>query len=324
MMFGINPMMMTPVGGGLRPQDVFAATVYSGNGTPDRVLTTGVDLNASSGMSWFKSRSDVMDHFLFDTVRGIPSGLITNKTDAAAAYANRLNSFTSTGLTLGSGGDTNASGLTYVNWSFRLAAKFFDQKQVTHTNGVATNIDLSSLGVIGFALAKITNAAGDWIAWHRSLTAGNNLRLNATAGQSATNAWLSVAGATLTISASAPSGTYIIYGWAHDPDPSGIVQCGSYVGNGASPGPSIALGWKPQYLSIKAATINTQWPILDSKRGISTASAPALLAGSSYFEESASNAIDATASGFQLKSSSSLYNFAGATYIFLAIREPIL
>ena len=78
-------------------------------------------------------------------------------------------------------------------------------------------------------VVKATSTTSDWYTWHRSLTVGNNLKLNLSSAQSTTNAYLSVSGMTLTIASTCPSDTYIVYAWAHDPSADGIIQCGSFT-----------------------------------------------------------------------------------------------
>lgn len=310
--------------------DVFAVTLYTGNGS-SQTINNGIDLAGKGGLVWTKGRSIALDNYLWDTQRGATYRLVSNSTSASLQETNGVTSFNSSGFSIGAGGGWNNAGSTYTSWTFRRAPKFFDVRTVSHTNGTATNIALADLGTVGMVTAKITGTTSDWITWHRSLTAGNNLRLNTTAAQTTTNAWLSVSGTTATLSASAPTGTYVIYAWAHDTSADGIIQCGSYVGNGNSSGNlSVTLGFEPQFLLIKGASAGASggpWAVMDNMRGLKSPDASAgrqnpLYANTFGAEDATVNIAAITATGFVLNNNTSPYNALGETYIYIAIRRP--
>jgi hypothetical protein len=229
--------------------DVFSTWLYTGNGST-QTITNGIDLAGKGGMVWVKSRSAATNNFLFDTTRGVNVEINSNTTDANATLANSVTAFNSSGFALGSAAGINVSAATYASWTFREAAKFFDVQTVTHTSGTANNIDLSVLGTVGMVIAKITTTTGDWTVWQRGLTTGYNLKLNTLAEQSTTDAWLSVSGTTATLAAAAPTGTYVIYAYAHDTSSTGIIQCGSFTTDGSG-NATVNLGWEPQYVMLK-------------------------------------------------------------------------
>jgi len=296
--------------------DVFSTWLYTGNGST-QTITNGIDLAGKGGLVWEKNRSAAQDHYLVDSARPLNDVLRTNTIGTPSSpwggYAFNGNGYSS-GLNF-------ASGNQIVGWTFRKAPKFFDVHTVSHTNGAATNINLSSLGTVGKVIAKITNTTGDWIVWHRSLTAGNNLRLNTTVAQTPTNAWLSVSGTTATLSASAPTGTYVIYAWAHDTSADGVIQCGSATSDG-SRNLIATLGWEPQYVLLKNTTRAGAWIVVDSMRGFlasksgDQSSAPHLQPNSSNVEANDNMGVNAT--GF----TRGQLDVAGDTYIYLAIRRP--
>ena len=48
-----------------------------------------------------------------------------------------------------------------------------------------------------------------------------------------------------------------------------IIKCGSYTGNGSSTGPSVNLGFEPQWVMVKNADTNGYgWIISDVMRGV--------------------------------------------------------
>ena len=117
---------------------------------------------------------------------------------------------------------------------------------------------------------------------------------------------------------------YVAYLFAHDPDASGIIQCGSYMGNGSSNGPNVTLGWEPQFLLIKSATSSDSWWMFDSMRGLVAGGIDALLmADSSGSEYNGDDRVDPTPTGFKPKQPGSGINGSGQDYIYMAIRAPI-
>lgn len=300
--------------------EVFSTYIYTGNGSTQNIVN-GIDLAGKGGMTWFKCRSDAMTNLVFDSVRGSDYRLQTNSTSPSDLQATgRYPTYTSNGFTLGAdtGGDINYAPRTYTSWTFRKAPKFFHQELKVHTNGTASTVDLSTLGTVGMVTVKSTVNAGNWFTWHRSLTAGNNLNLNLDTPQYTTNAYLSVSGTTLTIASTAPSDTYIVYSWAHDTSADGIIQCGSFTGNGAGAWLSENLGWEAQWLLVKPFSGTGSidwWQIYDSMRGMSQTSSLRLVPNLSNAEDSTGSA-KATATGFDFDLN------PDTTYIYMAIRRP--
>ncbi len=253
--------------GGVDVSDVFSTDLYTGNAT-SQSIDNGIDLDGEGGLVWFKGRNVAVLHALWDTERGVEQYLSPVYTSPSQSVSGQgVTAFGASGFTVSgtNGGLGNGSGTNYAAWTFRNSPGFFKVTEITHTNGATTDADLSTLNVVGMVAAKITTTTGDWIVWHRSLTSSNNLRLNTTAAESSTDAWLSVSGTTATLSGSAPTGTYSIYAWAHDEE--GIVQCGEFTTDGSGEG-EIATGWDngSQYLQLKAAGTTGNWEIYDTAR----------------------------------------------------------
>ena len=308
-------MLLAKTGGAsaekLYVDDVFSTYLYTGNGST-QTITNGIDLAGKGGLVWAKGRSLSGGHELVDTVRGAGYALGSDITNAQSAINIDIEGFNSNGFYLNGTGNANYTGMTVASWTFRKAPKFFDVQTKSHTNGVATNITLTTLGTVGQVIAKITNTTGDWIVWHRSLTAGNNLRLNTTAAQTTTNAWLSVSSTTATLSASAPTGSYVVYAFAHDTAADGIIQCGSCTGDAQIP-----LGWEPQYLLVKPSSTTGSWQVFDSMRGWTADGYVAnLTANTSNAENATGTPFKPNATGFKPA------HYLSETYIYIAIRRP--
>jgi len=103
-----------------------------------------------------------------------------------------------------------------------------------------------------------------------------------------------------------------------------VISTGSYIGNGSATGPEINLGWEPQYLLVKNASIgSTEWYIYDSMRGIPTDGDDTVLkANANDAENTSANQYDLTPTGFKVKIDSASVNGNGNTIIYIAIRRP--
>lgn len=300
-------------------EDVFSAFTDIGTGA-SLAQVNGIDLAGRGGLVMLKGRSAATDWAFYDTVRGVTKDLVSNSTAAETTQAQGVTAFNADGFTRGTLAKLNTSTATYVGWTFRKAARFFHEEAKSHTNGVASTVDLSVLGTVGMVVVKQTDGTGDWWVWHRSLTAGNNLRLNTTAAQSTTNAHLSVSGTTLTIASGMATGTYIVYAWAHDTASDGIIQCGSFTTN-ASGGVSVSLGWEPQFLLCKRYGGLDSWALLDTARRWDTSANDARLLANSSSAEGGITAGTPTAAGFDF-TNGDLANSAG--YVYMAIRKGLM
>lgn len=317
------PLLMGGKKAGLKVQDVFNTSIYTETGSKVTV-TTGIDSGEGS-LVWLKSRTSIALHILRDTVRGNTKYLSTNAMSAEGTLGppNDLDFLSDGYKTI-----TYNSGTAVVGWQFRRAEKFFAIVQYTG-NGVSGRSIAHSLGVKpGMIIVKRTDATSDWQVYHQSLAATQYGVLNSSASfASSSSRWNNseptssafAVGNDATVNAS--GGTYIAYLFAHDPSPEGLIQCGSYVGNSSSPGPTINLGWKPQYLMLKNASGNGSWYIFDTTRGISSPGSDRYLSANQTAAEGGLEVVNLNSTGFQLADGWSEVNGAGQTYVYLAIRE---
>lgn len=336
-MLGFGQTLMGSASEALRPSvgDVFAATAYTGNLTA-RTITTGINLTGTGidplgtgGLVWLKSRGATASaHTLYDTARTGPSyQLLTTSTGAQTNATNTLTAFGASGFSLGTNGQVNSSGVNFIAWTFRKAAGFFDI--VTGAGTGAAQALNHNLGVTpGLIIARPYTAASAWHVYHSSAGTGTVYSLNtdAAAAASAGTHWGGVdpTATQFTLgSATAPSSqSFIAYLFANDASPGGICRTGSYTGNGSAAGPTVTLGWRPQYLMIKNHSAVGSWMIFDGTRGLYASSDLYLEANTTGGENNAGSSITTSTTGFQITTNGAAFNASGNTYIFTAIREP--
>lgn len=312
----------------LNVADVFSTDLYTGNGST-QTITNGINLADEGGLVWSKSRSSASwEHVWTDTIRGGDSWLRSNSTGAEDP-ASGIRTFARDGFTT-KYNITNETNTTYAAWTFRRAPKFFDV--VTYTgNGVAGRTIPHNLGVApGMIVVKKRSGTANWFVYHRANTAEpetDALFLNSTAATTDNSTWWNDTAPSSTeftlgndSNVNQSGGTYVAYLFAHDPSPSGVIQCGSYTGNGSATGPVINLGWEPQWVMIKNATNVGNWAVLDTARGLGPGAIERIIfANTSGSESAAAEVLDTTSTGFQLKSLS--FNDNGQTFIYMAIRK---
>lgn len=314
-------------------EDVFSTYLYTGNGST-QTITNGIDLAGEGGLVWTKPRSAATfgDHILVDSERG-DFQIQTNTTAANNAIASF--NFSSTGYVVPNNNRINQSGITYASWTFRQAPRFFDV--VTYTGTGANRTIAHDLGVVpGCIIVKRTDTTGNWQVYHRSLANTQYMVLNSTAAAATgTTRWNSTTptssvfsiGTDATVNAS--GGTYVAYLFAHDPlGPSGdgsdgFIACGSYTGNGLAAGPTVTLGWEPQWLLVKdASSSGTDWLVIDNMRGFTVAGrVDAFLKPNLSDAEDTGSYFAPTATGFSVTDNSYLINSSGNTYAYIAIRR---
>jgi hypothetical protein len=317
-------------------EQVFATHLYTGNQT-SQTITNGIDLSTKGGLVWIKTRSS-NNHVLTDTARGITSLLNTNNSNAqqTVVSGDSVTAFNTNGFSLGIDRDVanpvNTNGVNFASWTFRKQPKFFDVVTFTVSGGVATfNHSLGS--VPGFIMIKDTVSSGNWICYHRSATASNQyIAINSSAAVATVGytIWTSITSTSVSINGAFFDNQHVAYLFAHDAGGFGltgtdnVISCGSYTGNGSATGPTITLGYEPQWLLVKRAVGGTSsWNLYDTMRGMPVSGATfALQANLSGTEYTGPNQFVApSATGFYITSASSDVNTNGDTYIYIAIRR---
>ena len=323
-------------------EDVFSTYLYTGNGSTQTV-TNGIDLSTKGGLVWSKCRSSDLGgngiHTLIDTVRGVGNRISSELTGGQVFNNNTITAFNSNGFSIGNSPINNTNAATFVSWTFREQAKFFDV--VTYTGTGANRTISHNLGSVpGCIIVKSTSAVNDWRVYHRSLaTADSALRLNSTAAAgSSSTFWNSTAPTSTQFtvgsdgSVNASGGTYVAYLFAHDAGGFGlsgadnVISCGSYVGNYSTGGnQNINLGFEPQWVMIKNASdssadpIKCGWQMYDVMRGLNVSGTGSLLLANSSNAQSDAGTISINSQGFNVASPNT--NDQADTYIYIAIRR---
>jgi hypothetical protein len=314
---------------------------YTGNGSTQTIS----GLNFSPDFGWFKRRGpSAASHFLFDQVRGAGKFLVSNTTAAEGNDSvNTLQSFDSTGYTMGSTGAMNESGSTYVVWSWdagsstvtNTAGSITSQVRANTSAGfsVVTYTSSSSVSTVGHGLGvapyliitKNRSVSNTWWTYHNAIGNTKAMRLDTTDAQTTiSSTWnnTSPTSTVFTVGGEWGNGNNIVaYCFA---PVAGYSAMGSYVGNGSSDGPMVYTGFRIKWLLLKNTTSSgDMWFLLDSSRDPENPNTLLLQPNTSDQElDNATNySTDLLSNGFKLRSSTSRNNSSGNTFIYIAFAE---
>lgn len=318
----------------------FSAVSYRGDAVIGRELDTGINLTEDGGLAWVKNLElNTSDHILTDTVRGPNRNVYSDQAYAESVATTRIQGFNENGITLGANSWVNDITDSFMCWSFKRTAKFFDV--VTWEGTGATRDIPHNLGIApGMIMVKQYSSGADWAVWHRSPTAQNGdnvFRMNTSSNwETRGEAIFGDTGSPVDMNATTFSvGTvaftnivghsYIAYVFAHDPASDSMIKCDKYTGDGVinAGGQEINLGWAPQYLMIKNITSGVQWVTLDTTMGIFDEASDGFVSPSTTgWIDFSDMRITPTATGFKLDTTNSAFNTSGDEYAYLAIRAP--
>ena len=312
-------------GDNLYVEDVFSTYLVTGTNAAVTV-NNGLDLDGEGGMVWVKKRSAGGSHDLYDTERGANNRISSNNTNAQDT---KPLDFTSTGFS-----DFYwDSGVDYASWTFRKAEKFFDV--VTYTgDGASSRTIAHSLGSVpAFMTVKSSSNVSGWRTYHASLGATQYVQLQTTAAAATYNIWNDTTPTDSVFSIStdvnANGVTYVAYLFASDAGGFGddgdenIIKCGSYTGNNSADGPTVTLGFEPQWVLIKESDMSgNSWSLYDMMRNGTMDQHLRPNASDAESIAAASPEVLPQATGFKLNTSSGRVN-RGSNYIYIAIRRPM-
>lgn len=327
-------------GAALYVDDVFGINTWQGTGSA-QTIDNGIDLT-EGGLVWTKVRGVGDNHHLGDSARGKTGTYFdelqsdtTNPESTTRGWG--YTSFNSNGFSLaGNNFKFNNSSWNYCSWTFRKAPGFFDC--LTYTGNGSSGLQIShALGSTpGAIFIKKTSATEGWYVFHRSAGTSKRLFLNQNnAQESESNGITAVSSSTFTLgtlgAVNDNNASYVAYVFAHDDQSFGtnsdeaIIKCGVYTGNGSDPnGPTVSLGFEPQWLLIKRQNATESWYIHDSIRFMNERNEVSLRADMNLAEErNTSKGIRPTPDGFQIRGLvSTNLNNNGSQYVYIAIRRP--
>jgi hypothetical protein len=325
------------------------ATLYTGTGA-SQAITNGVAGQAfQPDFVWAKSRSTGSGHVLSDSVRGAGKSLASQDTAAEVTDAQQLVSFNSNGFTMGTTGDVNFSGRTYVGWQWKAGGTAVSNTQGTinslvsanTTSGfsVVTYTGTGSNGSVGHGLGplgvdpliifvKRRDSTSNWSVYYNVNGFGAAVRyleLNTTiAGAFDTTYWNQVPATTTVFSlgtagaVNTSSATYVAYCFA---PVAGYSSIGTYTGNGSTDGPFVYTGFRPRWVMIKCLSSGGDWLVIDTSRDPANEAPSFLFPNLSSAEQSSSGGLDVLSNGFKVRRSFGNINTSGQTYIYATFAE---
>ena len=329
---------------------------YSGDGTNGRDIT---GLGFSPDLVWIKARNQTDGHNLFDIVRGTTKVIKTNNSNAELTESNSLTAFNSDGFTVGSNASNaqvNASGFTYVGWTWDGGSSTSSNSDGSITSNVRANasagfsiVSYTGNGTAGATIGHGLNAAPEFILTKNRDTTDFGLvyhgYVDATAPEDKYLRLFGSGSAQVADNAAAwndtaPTNSVFTVGSAHAVNESsmniiaycwtsveGFSKFGSFTGNSNNNGPFVYTGFRPRCVVIKNATAVINWYLWDTERSSYNVSNTVLFPSLANAEESnAVYAIDILSNGFKVRtndfqsSSQTLVYGAWAEYPFKTAR----
>ena len=328
------------------PSDYFNSTVYNGNESTN-VITTGL----ANDFVWVKAKdSGSVNHYLFDSVRGVQKNIHSNTNDGENTESNTLTAFNSTGFTLGSDAYVNGSGQPHISWNWKAGTAFSNDASATGVGSIdsagSVNTDsgfsiiqfsgTGSLGTVAHGLGvapsfiafKRLDTTGNWVNYHKSIGATKYLRFDTGSAEITASDEFNDTEPTSTVftvetdGAVNASGTNNIIAYCFA-EVKGFSKFGSYVGNGNADGTFVYTGFKPAFVLMKNTVDGgANWQIFDNKRDVNNVANHRLFPSNSDAESTnADNNIDIISNGFKMKTSNGDTNSNGVTFIYMAFAE---
>ena len=317
------------------PGEHFKTVLYRGDGNNGHSIT-GVGFQPD--LVWLKERTNSSSHQWHDSVRGAGNVLFSNATNAQSYSATYLYSLDSDGFTLGTSGGVNASTDDYVAWCWKAGGAAVSNTDGTITSQVSVNQDAgfsivstSGSGTAGhglnatpqFIISKRTTLTSDWsIQHHQMMTSSTGKLLFSTPGvvTSSTPYMFNANDTTFEPIYTEPC---ISYCWT---EIEGYSKFGSYIGNQSADGTFIYCGFKPAFVMVKSIDRADSWGIFDSSRDSVNPVQNLLRAEGNNTEASmqvlVSNPFgDFLSNGFKIRNTSTIDNYSGEKYIFMAFAE---
>jgi hypothetical protein len=320
----------------------FNTAIYTGTGSSHSITGLGFQPD----FNWIKNRGATNSHNLRDSTRGITKVLASNLTVAEFTNAGYVTSFDSDGFSLAdSGGDTNASGNTYVAWNWKAnggttssntSGSITSTVQANTTAGfsIVTYTGTGSNATVGHGLSKAPEiiivknrdySPSDWQTGSDYLTSwAYRLKLNGTNAEASVPSSFNSTAPTSTVinignndDVNRNGDAHIIYAF-HSVE--GYSKIGSYTGNGSTDGTFVYTGFRPTWFLAKRTSDTSHWTMLDGTRNSFNVAENYLHANELDAENTNNQKADFLSNGIKLRSIGR-HNDSGSTYIYMAFAE---
>jgi len=339
------------------PSDHFNVVGYAGDGTEDRGVT-GVGFQPDfTWIKEYEEPTYRPAHVLMDSVRGAASIMFTNTTEAEKTHPDAwtalwgwFDSFDSDGFSVSDGdnnGNFNASpNRTYESWNWKgdgVAGGTLNEdgtldSQVnanttagfsivgyTPTTGSATTVGHGLSQKPDLIIVKGRESALNWPVYQSPQGATYAVWLDdsgASNSSGSTGYWNDTepTASVFTVGDSSQTGglteDYISYCF-HSVE--GYSKIGKFLGNNATDGRCIYLGFRPAYVMIKALTASADWAITDTTINPYNALTGWLEANTDD-DLNTDGYLDFLSNGIKLRNNNAQFN-AAQTYLYIAFAE---
>jgi hypothetical protein len=323
-----------------------AATLWTGTSTAQNISNAVNGVSFQPDLVWTKCRNVAYYHTWMDSVRGISKGIYSNSAIAEETDATYYTAINANGFTVGTSNSTNNNSYAFVGWQWKAGGTAVSNTAGSITSSVSANTTAGfsvvtytgtganatvghGLGVApSMVIVKSRSVVENWPVYHASMNASpatGRLILDGTAAfTSSPTTWNNTAPTSTVFSigtASAPNtnaSTNVAYCFA---PVAGYSAFDSYTGNGSADGPFVYLGFRPRWIMIKASSFaGESWYLFDTTRSTSNVIGQVLVANQTTVEFSFVT-LDVLSNGFKIRTTNSLCNTSGATYIYAACAE---
>ena len=321
------------------PQKLHNPIIWTGNGGTLNVTGLGYQPD----LVWYKRRDSSSSHILMDSTRGTSKAIESNNNGSQdTSFTSGITAFGTDGFTLGNQSQGNASGGTYVGWSWRAngGSTSSGSGDLTSTHQVDPSGGFSIVTAVGDGgsgdktvthglsaapdciLSKNLDTSYNWDTyWSSGMTVTKGLRLNTNEGQQ-TGRWGTINSSIITCKENytwVGTNNYIYYCFRNI---DGYIKVGNYEGNGSSSdGSFVYTGFKPAFVMGKGVVSGAAWWIQDDATSPYNPS-PGVQepndAGAMY--TSANPNVDFLSNGFKVRNNNAMFNSTSYDpYVFLAV-----
>ena len=332
-----------PTGPAADVAEVFSIDLFT-VGNQQKRIYNDIDLTGEGGMVWFASRAEQKVPNITDTERGAGYRLrpfSDYNANGTAATSEVVTAFKGNGFIYGDAYNSS----TAVAWTFRKKEKFFDVVTYSGDNTTGRSISHALDGPVGMIIVKKTSGTGNWHVLHRSVSLSGSpaegaLRLNTTGFANSYSSnfnatfptdsvfYVSHLAGASSSTLNTTGETYVAYLFADNSSEDAkdqMIKCGSYTGNATfNGGPEINLGWEPQFVMIKCTSSTAGWFIYDSMRGVETGGQDSYIYANADAGENTTTGMNLQPTGFQITGNNVGENGNNQTYIYMAIRAPMM